>query len=103
MSQFDHVSVSKKANVYFDGLCISHTVIFEDGSRKTIGVLLPSHLTFNTGSPETMEIISGRCEVLLPGDTLWKAFSAGESFDVPGNSAFQIKVDEITDYVCHFS
>ncbi|MEY2700823.1 MAG: hypothetical protein RIQ52_1578 [Pseudomonadota bacterium] len=103
MSQYDNVSVTKKANVYFDGRCISHTIMLPDGSRKTLGVLLPSHLTFNTASAETMDIISGRCEILLDGQTEWQSFAAGESFEVPGNSSFQIRVDEITDYVCHFA
>ena len=63
MSQFDNVSVIKKSNIYFDGKCVSHTVMFADGSRKTIGVIFPSTLTFNTGAPERMEIVGGRCRV----------------------------------------
>src|SRR5579885_2114774 len=37
MTQFDNVSVVKKAGVYFDGKCISHTVLFPGGARKTVG------------------------------------------------------------------
>ena len=67
MSQFDQVSVVKKANVYFDGKCVSHTVQFADGTKKTIGVIIPSSLTFKTGAPEIMEGVGGSCRVRLPG------------------------------------
>lgn len=100
--QFDNVSVVKKANVYFDGKCVSHTVVFADGSRKSVGVILPSSLTFNTGAPEVMELIAGKCKVKLAGAADWVAYEAGQSFDVPGNSSFQIEVTEALDYVCHF-
>ncbi len=102
MSQFDQVSVIKKSNVYFDGKCVSHTVLFPDGSRKTVGVIFPSSLTFNTGAPEVMEIVGGVCKVRLDGEKEWKTYSAGESFSVPGNSRFDIETVELLDYVCHF-
>ncbi len=102
MSQFDNVSVVKAANVYFDGKCVSHTVILADGTKKTVGVILPSSLTFNTGAPEVMEGVGGSCRVLLKGESEWKTYAAGESFDVPGNSSFEIACDEPYHYVCHF-
>ena len=102
MSQFDQVTVVKQANVYFDGKCISHTVLFADGSKKTIGVIFPSKLVFNTGMPEIMEINSGICKVKLAGETDWHTYQAGEQFSVPGNSSFDIEVTAMLDYVCHF-
>lgn len=102
MSQFDNVSVQKKANIYFDGKCISHTVLFADGKRKTIGVILPATLNFNTGAPEVMEINSGKCRVRLKGENEWKEYKEGTQFNVPGNSSFDIEVLEVVDYVCHF-
>ncbi|MFO1435836.1 MAG: pyrimidine/purine nucleoside phosphorylase [Gammaproteobacteria bacterium] len=102
MSQFDNVSVVKKANIYFDGKCVSHSVIFADGTKKSVGVIFPSSLTFNTGAPERMEINGGRCRVRLKGESGWKTYGAGQSFDVPGNSAFDIETVETLDYVCHF-
>lgn len=69
MSQFENVSVSKTANVYFDGKCVSHTVTLADGTRKSVGVILPSTLKFNTGAPEIMELLQGRCKVRLAGTT----------------------------------
>ena len=102
MSKFDNVSVTKKANVYFDGKCISHTVHFPDGSRKSVGVILPSKLTFKTGEPEQMEITAGSCRVKLPGDQDWRVYRDGDSFKVPANSAFNIEPLETLDYVCHF-
>lgn len=102
MSQFDQVSVTKKANVYFDGKCVSHTVTFPDGSRKTVGVIFPSTLTFNTGAPERMEINGGKCRVRLAGENEWKTYQTGDEFSVPGNSSFDIEAVELVDYVCHF-
>jgi uncharacterized protein YaiE (UPF0345 family) len=103
MAQFDKVSVVKKANVYFDGKCVSHTVMLADGSNKTVGVILPSSLTFNTGAPEVMEGVGGTCRVRLRGENEWKAWGEGESFAVPGDSSFEIACDEPYHYVCHFA
>ncbi len=102
MAQFDNVSVKKKANVYFDGKCVSHTVLLPNGTRSTIGVIFPSSLTFNTQAPELMEINLGSCKVRLKNEENWKAYGAGEKFTVPGNSSFDIEVTEMLDYVCHF-
>jgi len=103
MSQFDNVAVTKQANVYFDGKCVSHSVQFADGTKKSVGVILPSTLTFNTGAPEVMETVSGTCRVKLAGETEWKTYSAGQSFDVPANSSFDIEVlGDPYHYVCHF-
>jgi len=102
MAQFDNVSVKKKANIYFDGKCVSHTVMLPNGTRSTIGVIFPSLLTFNTDAPELMEINAGTCKVLLKGETVWKTYGAGEKFTVPGKSSFDIETLETLDYVCHF-
>ncbi len=102
MSQFDNVSVVKKANVYFDGKCVSHTVLFKDGTKKSVGVIFPSKLTFNTGAPEVMEINAGVCRVKIVGSNDWRTVRTGESFDAPGNSSFDIETIETLDYVCHF-
>lgn len=101
-AQFDQVSVVKKANVYFDGKCVSHTVLLPDGSKKTIGVILPSQLNFNTGAPEVMELIEGRCRVRLAGQSEWKEYRGGQSFEAPGKSSFDIETLETLHYVCHF-
>jgi uncharacterized protein YaiE (UPF0345 family) len=102
VSQFDDVSVVKKANVYFDGKCVSHSVLFRDGSRKTVGVIFPGRLTFNTGAPEVMEINDGRCRIRLKDAQGWQTYGSGQSFKVPGDSSFDIEVLEMLDYVCHF-
>ena len=102
MSQFDNVSVVKKANLYFDGKCVSHTVVFPDGTRKTLGVIFPATLNFNTGAPEIMECVAGSCEYKLAGASEWKRSSAGEQFAVPGNSSFELRATEPYHYICHF-
>ncbi|MDO9450041.1 MAG: pyrimidine/purine nucleoside phosphorylase [Rugosibacter sp.] len=103
MSQFEHVTVSKKANVYFDGKCVSHSIQFADGTKKSVGVILPASLTFNTGAPEIMETVVGSCRYRIQGED-WKICHTGEQFNVPGNSQFDIEVTgEPYHYVCHFA
>jgi uncharacterized protein YaiE (UPF0345 family) len=101
--QLSVASVGTKANVYFDGRCVSHGITLADGTKKSVGVILPASLTFNTGVPEVMETVAGTCSVLLPGANEWQTFGPGQSFDVPGNASFQIKVEgEPYHYICHF-
>lgn len=102
MTQFEQVSVVKKANVYFDGKCVSHTVLLADGSRKSVGVILPSTLVFNTAAPEVMELIEGRCRVRLAGESAVREYAGGQSFQVAANSSFEIEALEPVHYVCHF-
>lgn len=104
MSQFNNVSVVSRANVYFDGKCVSHSITLADGTKKSVGVILPATLTFNTGAAEIMECVAGSCRVKLKGESDWKSYAAGESFEVPGNSSFDIEVSgEPYHYVCHFA
>jgi len=100
--QFNGVSVTTKANVYFDGKCVSHSITLADGTKKSVGVVLPATLTFNTGAPEIMECVAGSCEYRLKGTDAWITSSAGDKFSVPGNSSFDIRVTEPYHYICHF-
>jgi uncharacterized protein YaiE (UPF0345 family) len=102
MSAFENVSVIKKANVYFDGNVSSRTICFADGSKKTLGFMLPGEYTFNTADAEIMEIMAGELEVLLPGSDNWQTISAGQTFDVPANAKFTVKIKTATDYCCSF-
>lgn len=102
MSEFNNVTVVKEANIYFDGAVTSRTVFFADGSRKTLGVMMPGEYSFNTGSAELMEIMSGEMTVLLPGSPDWVAIKGGEAFEVPENSSFQLIVTAVSDYCCSF-
>lgn len=102
MTAFNNVSVVKTANVYFDGNVTSRTLHFPDGSRKTLGIMQPGEYEFGTAEKELMEILSGDLDVLLPGETLWRTVSGGQSFEVPANARFQLKVRALTDYCCSF-
>jgi len=102
MSEFKNVTVVKKANVYFDGRVTSRTVLFPDGSKKTLGIMLPGEYSFSTGDKEVMEILSGTLEVQLPGSTAWKKIKAGQQFEVAPQSKFNLKVTALTDYICSF-
>jgi len=103
MSQFDSVSVIREANFYFDGNVSSRTVLFPDGTKKTLGVMLPGEYKFGTSSHETMEILSGELEVTLPGIEEPRTVHGGETFQVPADSSFTVKVIKITDYCCSYS
>ncbi len=102
MSEFKNVTVVKKANVYFDGKVVSRTVLFPDGSKKTLGIMQPGEYEFSTGDREIMEIMAGELDVLLPGQTAWKAVKGGESFEVAANAKFTMKVKKLSDYCCSF-
>ena len=101
-TQIANVTLAAEANVYFDGKCVSHSFTLADGTRKSVGVVLPAQLTFNTGAPEVMECVAGGCEYKLAGSDAWIKSGPGERFSIPGNSSFDIRVTEAYHYVCHF-
>jgi uncharacterized protein YaiE (UPF0345 family) len=101
--QFVGVTVVTKANVYFDGRVISHTVLMPGGAKKTLGIIRPGSFHFDTGASERMEIIAGSCRVTLVGETAARTYAAGETFDVAANSGFTIEVDAgLCEYICSF-
>ena len=100
----NNVNVPLKANVYFDGKVVSHTLLAQDGTKKTIGIIYPGNFTFDTGAPERMDILAGTARVRLKGESDWKSYAAGTSFNVPGHSAFDITVDSgLVEYLCSFN
>ena len=102
MSEFTNVTVIKEANIYFDGKVTSRSVVFPDGTKKTLGIMLPGEYQFNTDDKEIMEILSGDLEVLLPEKEGWQTIKGGESFEVPAQSKFSLKIKTLTDYCCSF-
>lgn len=101
--QFSNVTVVTKANVYFDGKVVSHTVLFADESKKTLGLIYPGSFHFGTAAAERMELTAGDCRVKLDGQPQWKDYSAGQAFDVPAKSGFDIEVKSgICEYICSF-
>ncbi len=102
--KFEGVTLTTRANVYFEGKCFSHAFTLADGTRKSAGVVLPSCLTFGTAAAEIMECVSGSCKVRLKGEADWKVYGPGESFAVPADSSFDIQVEgEPFHYVCHYA
>ena len=102
MSEFTGVTVRREANIYFDGKVTSRVVTFQDGAVKTLGIMLPGDYEFGTEKPEIMEILSGEMQVLLPGCDQWATITGGQSFDVPGQSRFKLKVASVVDYCCSY-
>jgi len=101
--KFTGVAVVTKANVYFDGKVVSHSVLFPDGTKKTLGLIYPGSYHFGTGAPELMEIVAGACRVTLDGQTAIRDYAAGQGFDVPGKSGFTIEVaGGLCEYICSF-
>lgn len=102
MSQFENVTAVKKANIYFDGKVTSRTVIFPDGTKKTLGIMLPGEYEFGTDTKEIMEILAGELKVLLPGDSEWITISGEGEFTVPANAKFKLQIETVTDYCCSY-
>lgn len=100
--QFDNVSIVKKANVYFDGQVTSRTVLFPDGTKKTLGLMMPGDFEFGTNEKELMEVLGGKVAIQLPGETQWRHFEDAGSFTVPAHSKFKLKVETPFDYCCSY-
>lgn len=102
-TQFPNVTAVAKANVYFDGRVVSHTILLADGAKKTLGVIYPGEFHFSTGAAERMEIVAGTCRVKLDDSSDTHEFTAGQHFDVPANSGFDIHVPSgLCEYICSF-
>jgi uncharacterized protein YaiE (UPF0345 family) len=102
-NEFSGVTAVAKANIYFDGKVVSHSIIFPDGSRKTLGLIYPGSFHFGTNAAERMEIVAGNCRVKLDGSTAWSTYGPNQAFDVPAKSGFDIEVTSgICEYVCSF-
>ena len=100
--QIDGARIATQANVFFEGKCVSHTLTFADGSKKSVGVILPAQLTFRTAAAEIMECVAGSCEFRLAGSGEWRRSGPGEKYAVPANSSFDIRVADAYHYICHF-
>lgn len=102
-ADFKNVTAVAKANVYFDGRVVSHTILFPDGSKKTLGLIYPGKFHFGTDKAERMEIVAGACAVKLDGASAVASYGAGQHFDVPAKSGFDIEVASgICEYICSF-
>ena len=102
MSEFKNVTVVKEANKYFGGAVTSRTLIFENGEKKTLGIMMPGVYEFGTAEKEVMEIMSGRLSVQLSEDQPWIEIHDAFTFEVPANSKFKVVVEEVTDYCCSY-
>ena len=105
-NRFDHVSVEKIANVYYEGRTFSRTVWFEDGRKKMLGIVLPCDADvpayeFKTDSSERIEILAGECEVKLAGEEEFTYYRAGPAFLVEGHSSYELRNEAVVQYICH--
>jgi len=102
MDKFENVTAIKKANIYFEGKVTSRTILFNDGTKKTLGIILPGQYEFGTGDKEIMEVLTGTLNVLFPGSEAWITYEAGQSFEVPANSVFNVSANQVADYCCSY-
>ena len=101
--QFSNVTAVAKANVYFDGKVVSHSILFASGEKKTLGLIYPGTYHFGTDKAEIMEITDGQCTVVLDGQSNQQAYAAGTKFSDPAKSGFTITVSSgICQYICSF-
>lgn len=100
---YKNATVTKKANVYHDGNVTSRSIVTAEGEMKTLGLMLAGNYRFSTEAAEVMEVLQGSCRVKLADDQDWASYSEGESFNVPANAHFDIEVDALLDYICHYA
>ena len=101
MSKFENITITKEANIYYDGKVTSRTVEFADGEIKSLGIMLPGEYTFGTNEAEIMEMMSGELEIKLPGEE-WKTLNTPETFEIGANASFDLKIKTVTDYFCSY-
>ena len=102
-TEFRNVTAVTKANVYFDGKVVSHGIVFPDNTKKTLGLIYPGKFHFGTDKAERMELVAGQCVIKLDGQSNLQTFSAGQFFDVPAKSGFDIEVKSgICEYICSY-
>ncbi len=102
MDKFTNVTVIKKANIYFNGNVTSRTVMFEDGTKKTLEIIMPGEYEFGTADKEKMESLAGSLKALLPDRKNWESFGPGQAFEIPANSKFKCAATEVCDYCCSY-
>lgn len=101
MADFKGVSIAKAANILFGGNITSRSITFEDGSKKTLGIMLPGEYELNTVNKEIIDIQRGNLELLLPAED-WKMFEGPASLEIPANTKFKLRVHSLVDYCCSF-
>ncbi|RBQ29685.1 pyrimidine/purine nucleoside phosphorylase [Aliarcobacter vitoriensis] len=101
MADFKGVSIAKAANILYGGNITSRSITFEDGSKKTLGIMLDGEYELNTVNKSIIDIQRGNLELLLPAQE-WQVFEGPASFEIPANSKYKLKVNSLVDYCCSF-
>ncbi len=101
MAELKNITIKKEANIYYDGKVTSRSITMTDGSTQSLGIMMPGEYTFGTEQAEIMEMMSGELEIKLPKEE-WKTLNTPESFNVPANSSFDLKIKTVTDYCCSY-
>ncbi len=99
--EFNNISIEKEANILYGGNITSRSITFEDGSKKTLGIMLPGEYELNTVNKELIDINSGTVEVMLPAED-WVEYVSPAIIEIPQNSKFKLRVTSLVDYCCSF-
>ncbi len=102
MTELNNISMIKEANIYYDGKVTSRAIVLADGTKQTLGIMLPGEYTFETQAAEIMEMMSGELEIRLPGESEFRKLNTPQTFNVPANASFDLKIKTVTDYCCSY-
>lgn len=90
-----------KTNEYFDGNVMSIAFSTKE-CPATLGVMAPGEYEFGTSTVEYVTVVSGEMTVLLPGSDNWQTFQPFDTFMVPKDSKFRLKIEADAAYLCRY-
>ena len=88
-----------KVNEYFDGKVKSLGFTTTE-CPATVGVMAPGEYEFGTSTVEYMTVVSGVMAVKLPGEKEFRDYKPYDTFIVPKDSKFQLKIAFDAAYIC---
>lgn len=90
-----------KVNEYFDGK-VKSISFAASGLKSTVGVMVAGEYEFGTSTVERMTLIAGKWQIKLPGENEFRDWKAGQTFTVPANVKFQLRIEQDAAYLCQF-
>lgn len=86
-------------NEYFDGK-VKSLGFASDKGKATVGVMSEGEYVFSTSAVEHMTLTSGKMSVRLEGEEAFIDVKEGQTFIVPENSSFDVKIKGQASYLC---
>jgi purine/pyrimidine-nucleoside phosphorylase len=88
-----------KVNEYFDGK-VKSIAFSTPECPATLGVMAPGEYEFGTSTVEYVTVVSGMMTVKLPGENAFKDYKPFDTFMVPKDKKFQLKIPADAAYIC---